>query len=112
MSNYIILAPVEMSQVELWYDVYITTGSVYELEVLSAKAERGLPPVSERERERERQTDRQTERERERERDSLIYTGTVMIVNMLIKLWSVLKRCHFYFFFMTSNSKIRRDERP
>ena len=76
--------------------------------MLSAKAERGLPPVSERERERQRQRQRQ----RETERDSLIYTGTVMIVNMLIKLWSVLKRCHFYFFFMTSNSKIRRDERP
>ena len=66
--------------------------------MLSAKAERGLPPVS--------------ERERQTERDSLIYAGTVMTVNMLIKLWSVLKRCHFYFFFMTSNSKIRRDERP
>ena len=66
--------------------------------MFSAKAERGLPPVS--------------ERERENERDSLIYTGTVMTVNKLIKLWPVLKRCHFYFFFMTSNSKIRRDERP
>ena len=54
------------------------------LDVFSAKAERGLPPVS--------------ERERETERDSLIYTGTVMTVNMLIKLWLVLKRCHFYFF--------------
>ena len=42
---------------------------VTKLEVLSAKAERGLPPVS----------------ERERERDSLIYAGTVMTVNMLIK---------------------------
>ena len=74
--------------------------------MLSAKAENGLPPVRERERERERETETETER------DSLIYTGTVMTVNMLIKLWSVLKRCHFYFFFMTSNSKIRRDERP
>ena len=45
--------------------------------MLFAKAERGLPPVSERERARERQ--------RERERDSLIYTGTVMTVNMQIK---------------------------
>ena len=63
--------------------------------MLSAKAERGLPPVRERERERERKK----ERERERERDSLIYTGTVMTVNMLIKLWLVLKRCHFYFFY-------------
>ena len=44
--------------------------------MLSAKAERGLPP--------------ERERERERERDSLIYTGTVMNVNMLIKLLSVL----------------------
>ena len=75
-----------------------------QLDAFSAKAERGLPPVSERERDRQR--------ERETERDSLIYTGTVMTVNMLIKLWPVLKRCHFYFFFMTSNSKIRRDERP
>ena len=66
----------------------------FQLDVLSAKAERGLPPVRERERERERDRDR----ERETERDSLIYTGTVMTVNMLIKLWSVLKRCHFYFF--------------
>ena len=64
--------------------------NIMKLDVLSAKAERGLPPVRERERERERQ--------RETERDSLIYTGTVMTVNMLIKLWSVLKRCHFYFF--------------
>ena len=54
------------------------------LDVLSAKAERGLPPVSEREREKERE--RKRERERQTERDSLIYTGTVMIVNMLIKL--------------------------
>ena len=46
----------------------------HKLDVLSAKAERGLPPVSERERERERQ------RERETERDSLIYAGTVMTV--------------------------------
>ena len=60
------------------------------LDVLTAKAERGLSPVSERERERQR--------EKETERDSLIYAGTVMTVNMLIKLWSVLKRCHFYFF--------------
>ena len=70
--------------------------------MLSAKAERGLPPVRERERERERETeterDRQTDRHRETERDPLIYTGTVMTVNMLIKLWSVLKRWHFYFF--------------
>ena len=51
------------------------------LDVLSAKAERGLPPVR--------------ERERERERDSLIYNGTVLNVYMLINLWSVLKRCHF-----------------
>ena len=42
------------------------------LDVFSAKAERGLLPVSERERETERET----------ERDSLIYTGTVMTVNM------------------------------
>ena len=62
------------------------TKRTIQLDVLSAKAERGLPPVSER------------ERERETERDSLIYAGTVMTVNMLIKLWSVLKRCHFYFF--------------
>ena len=64
--------------------------------MLSAKAERGLPPVRERERERERE--RKRERGRETERNSLIYTGTVMTVNMLIKLWLVLKRCHFYFF--------------
>ena len=32
-----------------------------QLDVLSAKAERGLPPVSERERERERQRERQRE---------------------------------------------------
>ena len=53
--------------------------------MLSAKAERGLPPVRDRER----------ERERERERDSLIYNGTVLNVYMLINLWSVLKRFHF-----------------
>ena len=59
--------------------------SYHKLDVLSAKAERGLPPVIERE----------NERERERERDSLIYNGTVLNVYMLINLWSVLKRCHF-----------------
>ena len=68
----------------------------YKLDVLSANAESGLPPVRERERERERQTDRQTGRQTDR--DSLMYTGTVMTVNMLILLWSVLKRCHFYIF--------------
>ena len=52
--------------------------------MLSAKAERGLPPV--RERERQRETEREREGERETERNSLIYAGTVMIVNMLIKL--------------------------
>ena len=63
------------------------------LDVLSAKAERGLPPV--REREREKKKREKKERERERERDSLIYNGTVLNVYMLITLWSVLKRCHF-----------------
>ena len=54
------------------------------LDVLSAKAERSLPPVNvsvregERERKREREGDR--DRLREREKFSLIYTGTVMIV--------------------------------
>ena len=70
--------------------------------MLSAKAERGLPPV--REREREKKKREKKERERERERDSLIYNGTVLNVYMLINLWSVLKRCHFYFFFSTSNT--------
>ena len=62
--------------------------------MLSVKAERGLPLVSVCVREREKEK----EKEKERERDSVIYTGTVMIVNMLINLWSVLKICHFYFF--------------
>ena len=89
--------------------------SIHQTRCASAKAERGLPPVRERDREREREREGEREgereRERERERDSLIYTSKVMIVNMLIKLWSVLKRCHVYFF-MTSNTEIHRVERP
>ena len=37
------------------------------LDVFSAKAERGLPPVREREREREKDRESETERERQRE---------------------------------------------
>ena len=41
--------------------------NMVKLDVLSAKAERGLPPVRERDRERERERERQRERDRERE---------------------------------------------
>ena len=50
-------------------NLYFPKNCMYELDVLSAKAERGLPPVSERERERERERDRDRERHRERERE-------------------------------------------
>ena len=67
--------------------------------MLSAKAERGLPPVSERE----------TERDRERFTDLYQYSHDCKHAN---KAMVSPEKMSFLFFFMTSYSKIRRDERP
>ena len=65
----------------------------------------------ERERERDRETDRQTERETDRERftDLCRYSHDCKHAN---KAMVSPEKMSFLFFFMTSNSKIRRDERP
>ena len=67
--------------------------------MLSAKAERGLPPVRERER----------ERERERFTDLYRYSHDCKHAN---KAMVSPEKMSFLFFFQTSNSKIRRHERP
>ena len=71
--------------------------------MLSAKAERGLPPVRERERERDR------DRNRERFTDLYRYSHDFKHAN---KGMVSPEKMSFLFFFMTSNTKIHRDERP
>ena len=61
------------------------------------------------EREREREKEREREGERERFTDLYRYSHDCKHAN---KAMVSPEKMSFLFFFMTSNSKIRRDERP
>ena len=71
--------------------------------MLSAKAERGLPPFRERERERQR------ERDRERERFTYLYRYSHDCKHAYKAMVSPEKMLFLFFLFSTSKTKIRWD---